>query len=50
MNDYEQNACDFIEAMFVYGPMRCGNNAVSVVEVDGETFFVCADHAEAGDK
>lgn len=46
MNDYEQNACDVIEDMFMCGPRRCGQVAVSVVEVDGETFFVCAEHAE----
>lgn len=39
-----RGSCEAVEAEFVFGPQRCHRAADSVMEDDGEWFYVCDEH------
>lgn len=39
--------CEAIEAEFVRWSQQCHNDAVTIVKVDGDEFWVCAEHKES---
>lgn len=36
--------CEAVEAQFAWWAQQCSREAVTIVDVDGEEFWVCAEH------